>query len=283
MNKKIYFISGVLFLSILPLVIIILKTNEYDSKVVLPSQAPPRLVAHAGGTIEGHLFTNSREALDRSFSLGYQLIETDFSWSKDRNLVLVHDWRRGYRRLFGQKRIPTENQFLSQKILGRYTTLSIAGLIDWLNRHPSVKIVTDIKSHNLKALAEIAYKYPASQQRFIPQIYKFSEYDAVSKLGYKNIILTLYILRTSDFNILKFAAAHHLFALTMPVRQAMRSTLALSLSELGIYVYANTVNDWETFRRLSKRKIRGIYTDVLFGDGKIKQPESINPPDETIQ
>ncbi len=65
----------------------------------------------------------------------------------------------------------------------------------WLQQHPDVRIITDIKTNdNVNILAEIANSYPEAIQQFIPQIYSFVEYEPILELGYQDVILTLYRL-----------------------------------------------------------------------------------------
>ena len=78
------------------------------------------------------------------------------------------------------------------------TPLSFAGLADWLHAHPGATIVTDVKDDNLRALKKIAADYPDLIDRVIPQIYAFEEYEPVWNMGYRNIILTLYVKNYPD-------------------------------------------------------------------------------------
>ena len=47
-------------------------------------------IAHAGGGINGHVYTNCKEALIQSLERGYQFIELDFCLTSDRHLVCAH-------------------------------------------------------------------------------------------------------------------------------------------------------------------------------------------------
>ena len=84
------------------------------------------------------------------------------------------------------------------------------------------------------------------------------------RLGFKNIIYTLYVSEDTNNEIVDFCKNNYVFAITMPKSRALDSDLAKRLSELGIYVYTHTVNSEEEFESLKEKGVRGIYTDTLF-------------------
>ncbi|MDR1719462.1 MAG: hypothetical protein LBR67_04985 [Dysgonamonadaceae bacterium] len=62
---------------------------EYDDNL-----SEPILIAHAGGEIEGHIYTNSVEAVIQSISNQYKFIELDLRKTADNHIVALHDWKR---------------------------------------------------------------------------------------------------------------------------------------------------------------------------------------------
>lgn len=87
--------------------------------------AADAFIAHAGGNIDGHLYTNSREAVENALESGFNFIEIDFSVTRDGHLVAIHDWKS-----FGQMTgIPTENalsieEVKKRRIYNKYHALS---------------------------------------------------------------------------------------------------------------------------------------------------------------
>ena len=51
-----------------------------------------RFIAHAGGIAKGETYTNSLEALDRSYKNGFRLFELDIIKTKDGHYVGYHNW-----------------------------------------------------------------------------------------------------------------------------------------------------------------------------------------------
>lgn len=241
------------------------EANEDKSIKIVDSKElkPSKYIAHAGGRINGQRLTNSKEAIEQSYRSGYDLIEIDMEWSTDGNLVLVHDW--GNFDIFinsSQERSYSSKEFKSFKMQGDLTPLTIDDVAKWLEENYGVYMVTDIKTSNLQALQLIKDKYPHLIDRFIPQIYHFNEYEKVKNMGYKYIIMTMYMSNYSHKEILDFAKNNKLFAVTMPISTA-KSGLPSLLAKENIFVYTHTVNTKSEEEDLIKHSVHGLYTDDL--------------------
>lgn len=222
-----------------------------------------KYIAHAGGEIDGLALTNSKEAIENSYRKGHTLIELDMNWSTDDELLLLHDWGNFSRFInVAETKKYSVEEFKSFKINGNLTPMTLDELAAWLDNNQGVYIVTDIKYNNLKALRLIKDRYPAIQNRFVPQIYSFKEYDEVDEMGYDNIIMTTYSSNYSDDQILEFAKNHKLFAVTLPASRA-RTNLPTSLLKENIYTYTHTINTEESVKDFKKYNIKGFYSDSL--------------------
>lgn len=242
------------------------KPAESLQETALPH---PRLILHAGGVVDGQPGTNSKEAFDASYAEGDRYIETDFNWTSDGSLALIHDWEQQDKFCpeLALHKAPSEAVFAAAKIMGKYDSMTIGDLAEWLRAHRDVQLITDIKEDNVKALKLIAEKYPDLVWQLIPQIYAYDEYDAVKALGYDRIILTLYTMplkeKKNAGKVAAFAEEHGLYAVTMD------KTLAAGLKSdspyftKGITVYAHTVDDPAEAERLTALGIYGVYSDLL--------------------
>ncbi|NLE01789.1 MAG: amidohydrolase [Fibrobacter sp.] len=227
----------------------------------------PRLIAHAGGDINGMNMTNSRQALDQSYSEGFRYIELDISMTSDGVPFLVHDWNNG-KFLLKKNDIrnpPTYKEISSCKTVMNLELLDLARLAQWLKKHKNVYIITDIKDDNLKVLQLIKVNYPAIVDKIIPQIYKFEEYEPVKNMGYDNIILTLYRMRVTDEEVVSFCQNNSLFGLTVSSQRANQEFLK-KLSVLKIPVYAHTINEYSVYKKLRQSGVYGVYTDYFQPD-----------------
>lgn len=103
-----------------------------------------RFIAHAGGSIDGHTYTNSREALDHNHSKGFQLFELDIIRTSDGKYVAAHDWEHWKKITNYEGSLPpTEEEFLKNKIYGKYTPMNMDAINRWFLDHEDAILVTD--------------------------------------------------------------------------------------------------------------------------------------------
>lgn len=234
-----------------------------DTKVTSDNLRLKRLIAHAGGAVNGISGTNSLEALNASYNKGFVFIELDFEWTSDGYLVLIHDWQKAVTRLFNELE---GNYGLSEyknfNMVNGLTQMTLDDLAIWLEKHPDVYLVTDIKWQNVYGLRVISQGHPELMGNFLPQIYSFEEYRKARKMGYRHIILTLYKSQYSDEEILHFVKAHNISAVTMSAYRA-NTELPSRLKDAGILTYAHTINSASDLEKLNANGIFGVYTDSL--------------------
>ena len=224
---------------------------------------PTTLVAHAGGAIYGFRHTNALEALEESYSNGFQLIEIDFEWTSDGKVVAIHDWEPMVRRLFmTEPKVLSLKEFKELKVFQDLTLIDLDDLVNWLKTKDDVYIVTDMKTDNLKFLRLISESYKDIQNQIIPQVYSFEEYAPARDMGYENVILTLYKTDYEDERIVKFAEENSVFAITMPIDRGY-SNLPRMLKDIDVFTYVHTVNELYIFEELYENGVSGIYTDYF--------------------
>jgi len=229
------------------------------------SFSPPELIAHAGGAVNQQIYTNSLEALDANYAKGFRFFEIDFSWTSDGEMVAIHDWEAAFRKKFivpEEIRTPTEAQFLALKTNSGLTQLSLEGVLAWAKDKGDAVIITDVKDENLKALRKIRRDFEGFEKFIIPQVYTYGEFDEVNRLGYPDIILTLYRMKINFYDVIEFSRLKSPFAVTMPW-QVAQAGLAYYLDQNNTTVYAHTVNDMELYDSLKKIGVYGVYTDSL--------------------
>lgn len=234
------------------------------------------LIAHAGGGLPQGDYSNAREAFDLSAKNGFLYIEVDFNWATNGDLILIHDWGPRYYQYFSRfsampqalarrfpKQATTREDFLSKSMNHGLHQMDIPLLLEWLRAHPNVRIVTDVKNDNVKALRLIKDKAGHLQNRFIAQIYEPQEYERVTALGYTDIIFTTYRSPLSIDALISFAQTHKLFAMTVPqARASVKLANALEASQTPLFTH--TINSTETAQGLREKGIDGLYTDYLY-------------------
>ena len=212
------------------------------------------IIAHAGGGYNNLTYTNSIDTLNYNKDK-YKLFELDFFLTNDGKLVCSHDWH-----VYLETIAKFEAYIKTKK---EYKPCTYKSLKKWLNENPKKKIVTDFKNKNLSGLKFIAKNFDNYAEQFIPQIYTPSEYKKVKKIGYKDIIWTLYRYEKNNKKVIKFAKKMNLYAITMPKIRA-QSELPVLLKENRIKSYVHTVNSMkEYFIYKDYFKIDQIYSDWI--------------------
>lgn len=238
--------------------------KETRDNFLIEETNPPKWIAHAGGRINDLTYTKSLEAINNSVKKGYKLIELDFNWTSDNQLVLVHDWGEIINKLFGEK--PGTPYSLSEyknfKMINDWHHLTLDSLSNWLEENPDVYVVTDIKGKNIEGLTLIKENYPEVIDQIIPQVYLLDEYLKAKYMGFEKIILTLYASDYTDNEILDFAKRNDLYAITMPTKRA-KTSLVKTLEEENIFVYTHTINNLEDVKIFESLGVNGFYTDDL--------------------
>lgn len=235
---------------------------------VLPADAPlpGLLVAHAGGAHQGHIYTNSLEALDAAHAAGHRLIEVDFLFSSDGHLLVAHPHG-----LADPEQVPTREAFLASRPFGGLTTLDVEGLMRWLAAHPDVVLVTDLKAEDdggfRRGMRAIRDAGPELREQILVQIFVPEQLAIADELGFPHVLFTLYHYKKLDRReqalILEFATRERerLTAITIHQSIAVHEPLTQKLVAAGLPVLAHTVNGLNAARKLKAAGVVGIYSD----------------------
>ena len=232
----------------------------------------PERVAHAGGGLNKATYTNSLEALDLNYRCGFRYFELDFTFTNDGKLVGLHDWGNSFERLFGYKpsgKLSLKELEVIAKEKLRFQIVTLDKLRKWMLAHPDAYIVTDVKDDNFRALKLMVNSLPDAYEKVIPQLYNPNNFYQVKKLGYNNIIWTLYRYTGTNNQVLNWVKRFYgSFAITMPEYRA-KSSLPTDLKIIGIPSYVHTINTemkLNIFR--GKYGISEVYTDFLIPENK---------------
>lgn len=103
-----------------------------------------RYIAHAGGMIDGNIYTNTLEALELNYKRGFRLFELDIRKTSDEKYVAVHYWNQwaSFTGFKGETPV-THDEFIKHKILGSYTPLDMNRINAWFAEHKDAVLVTD--------------------------------------------------------------------------------------------------------------------------------------------
>lgn len=125
-------------------------------EVYIDTVAKTDFCAHALGAINGDIYTNSLEALWKSYEGGARIFEADIHLTSDGQAVLVHGFAKNdYLKRIGEEYYPEKNkksgedyipahdEFMSFKIQGKYHPLDFKMLADFIREHDDMYVLTD--------------------------------------------------------------------------------------------------------------------------------------------
>lgn len=225
--------------------------------LITPQSSGLLFIAHGTGQVNGVPARNSLQGFDASFNRGCRFIEADFEWTHDGYLVSTHDWFS----FFGEPlhRTPDIHEFTRRLRVDGFNQMTFDDIDAWLIRHPSIRLVTDVKANNPAALK--LFRYSKSFQQIIPQIYTYMEFLAAKQLGFLDVILTTYMTYYSESTLRRFAKIAHPSAVTVPDFRLTPELIAM-MAQLNVPVFTHPVPYRSDLEKLPKG-IKGIYSSTL--------------------
>lgn len=139
-------------------------------------------IAHAGGSIDGIRYTNSKEAVENAISLGIEYIELDLSLTADSELVAVHDWEMYNEIVYGDKYlpVPTYEQFKQTKLFGKYTPLTYCEIDSIWRANKQLYLVID-KISDPQLLGKYFQDW---RDRVIVEAFSVEDYETLREMGF---------------------------------------------------------------------------------------------------
>ncbi len=242
-------------------ILLLLSCNRWEQ------EWNPHLIAHAGGSIAGNIYTNSHEALKKAIDSGYRHIEFDLQFTADSVLVTSHSWK-DYNKLCGREEkgdsAPLLSEFVSQRILGKYTPLTAREINDYLTQYSDIILVTDKVSD-----PNILNKYfPNLKDRMIVEAFSYEHYTELRKQGYREV---LYSCMADDLysSVVKHILLHPLFKGEkiewISLHTSALDNILFKIIDLTCNYKAAlfTINDTADVPRRYRKNIKYIYTDSI--------------------
>lgn len=245
------------------------REREYEADEVWSQYA----VTHAMGSVNGQDYTNSLEAFRINYEKGQRVFEVDLELTSDKKVVCKHDWSDWNE----WSEVPTEEEYLSSKIAGEYTPLSLEACLLLLDEYEDIWLMTDSKyiepeqiETQFQAVMDVVNENDILNvlDRVIVQVYDENMYYQVKSFyDFPHVVFTMYKLEwegeTDEFErYCRFFKRNGIKYVTMS-----RSYVSEELTEIakryGLRVYVHTVNDVEDAKEILKKGVRGIYTDEI--------------------
>ncbi|MFQ5445780.1 MAG: hypothetical protein ACE5FF_02505, partial [Saprospiraceae bacterium] len=120
------------------------RSSRSRARFLADAKDVRRFIAHAGGQIDHHNYTNSLDALNLSYERGFRLLELDIIQTSDSVYVAAHHWEYWASLTGYQGKLPVSAaEFKKHKIKGKYTPLTMEEINAWFQAHPDAVLVTD--------------------------------------------------------------------------------------------------------------------------------------------
>lgn len=222
-----------------------------------------RFIAHAGGAINNHIYTNSLEALNHNYDLGFRYFELDIIQTSDGKYVAAHDWKHWKKITAYSGDTPVDhNTFMNQKIHGQYHPIDMSVINSWFEAHPDAVLVTD-KINSPKAFsAQFSFK-----SRLMMELFTIDAINEAQNLELKSIIASQAVLKEIDGNLKTNLKNLNIKNIAVSLNYLNKhSEVIKELQEVGIKTFVYGLNFKKAFNEqyMTKYKmdtIYGIYAD----------------------
>lgn len=242
------------------------SVDAYAGGPKIPAWAKGRIVAHAGGGIDGTAYTNSKEALRLTLDKKIKCVELDFAWTSDHKLVCAH---KSTEFVLGR---PTEREFLNSKASGSYTHMNAETALSMLHKTGNVYLIMDTQEKDaasvyaeIKRILKAQGKY-GYMKKVIPQIYKKSDYKKYRKVyKFKSGIFTLYKIKpltSKKLRSIAYFCKKRNLVITMS-KSRFNAKRRSVLKNIGVVTAVHTVNKKSIWKKLLKRGAATVYTDFV--------------------
>lgn len=228
------------------------KSSEYLSY--------DRQIAHAGGALNGKAYTNSQEAIEASYAVGYRMFEVDLNLTTDDTIVLLHDWNDTYYSLTGQRGARDKESFMLDGKNNGYTFLTINDLCHWATKHNAIQIILDTKIDTIGTLAKISKDDECPKNQLIPFIYNLDQYQVIKRLGFSNLIL---LSKGMDNDSLLQLGQIKDGNFSLAASQTTDTDTIRRLAALNLRIYIWTVDSVQTEKEFRDAGAYGVITNQI--------------------
>ena len=228
-----------------------------------------RYIAHGGGGINQDTYTNSKEAMNLSYSNGIKLFEFDLQETSDHHIVAVHEWDQ-WKNLtkFKGEIPPTLKEFKAHLIYGKYSPLTLVDISWWFSTHNDAFLITD-KINSPKRVV----KFFPFKDRLIMELFTMDAITEARKLNIFSAMPSWTIIRGLDGNIDKIMKVtdKHVALSTTDIKGNIATLLKLKERGIKTYVFNIHINNEKGEEGIlcnDLNLIYGVYVDE-FSPGKV--------------
>ena len=233
------------------------------------------LVAHAFGGKGSKTYTNALEAFVYNYDLGHRAFEVDFDLTTDGITICSHD-EDYWRYITNNENTGVEysyDTFKNTPLFTDYTPMDYMDIINLLNDHKDIYIITDTKYHDKDSVHQQFTQFvdyakkvnPEVLDRLIPQIYTKQMLDYVMEIHqFRSLIFTLYQTQWEAKDIADFCKRNGIGFITVSTAYVSEDNEVVDIWKANnINIGVHTVNEKQEADMLLEKGIDMIYTDFL--------------------
>lgn len=246
-----------------------------DSRWTLPDIfSDGVLIAHAAGTIDDIVYSNSLEAFEDSIVRGSRVIEIDLSFTLDGDLVCFHDGFEEYIELLQNIEQLTTVEFIEKRYRHQLTSMTFKDVLRIMQREPELHVVLDIKPDFPDGFAAVVRETnevdPALMPRLIPELRNRRDYPYLRNMPVDAVPAFIWAIYNhaylSDREIVSFVEENRIPVVAVPDwGERYSPELVADLARVGAKVILHTINDVEEMKRYRSEGVTGFYTDFVKG------------------
>ena len=198
-----------------------------------------RIIAHAGGIAKGQTYTNSLEALNRSYKRGFRLFELDIIKTKDGQYVAYHNWNLWRDKTGYSGAIPPDlKTFHENKVEGGFTSLDMKAINKWFSEHKDAVLITDKINDPVDFIPKFIDK-----NRLMMELFSFEAVEQAQGLKIKDVLLTGDLLNQLKGDRIKALQEKGISKVAISIRKINENIdYYKKMMEAGIQVYAFHIN-----------------------------------------
>lgn len=218
---------------------------------------PKMIIAHAGGTIDRHTYTNCKEALLKSISEGYQYIELDLYGTTDNQIVCLHKLE-DFHEMTGLDIYKFDTRtFKSVKFYNKYTPLTLKEAIEIWEATSFIFVTDKISDPNI-----LNNYFIHNRSRVMVETAYANNFKTLNKDGY----ITMLSLDKDINGLIKFIVSsirNGTIIDRIVIPKATDIQYLRLYKRLGVKMAMYTINDKDSFNRSLAGYINYIYTDSI--------------------
>lgn len=244
---------------------------------VVPPFFENKYVAHAGGGFKDNVYSNTKEAIINSINNGFDFIEVDLALTSDDKLVCSHGWDKNTYEAIGvdYEGVPTYDEFMSWKVLGKYNTIDVDDLVGIMKEYPDLLIEIDLKkfgkARTKKAITQLIESAEHDEQildRILMQFTSETAYFAIEEIySFKYYQYFTYKSRITDEldDVIRFCKDNKITSMAVNYT-VLTDDMIDRIKDEGFYLLAFTIDDKELAEEFLEKGGDTICTNFIVAE-----------------